>query len=175
MAEAASKRTPAPRLVEREILTRICTTFMMGGGKEIPLKKENLFFIPEAGLSIGYCDQEAYQDGLMEVSSYTHWNCQSRLGAALALKHQTKTVLWKPEIRAYWLHEFNSNPDRLGYVLGGNRYTFGVQGTDENLFEAGAGLSMQPIERLEIIVDLDGQFGRHCSALTLGLRICYEF
>ncbi len=147
----------------------------LGGGKEIQLTAGGLLLTPELAMTVGYYDQEGYTDGLMDIDAYGRWSIQSRLGAALAFETQACSILWKPEVRAYWLHEFNADPDRLGYTLGGGRYSFGVQSPDEEIFEAGAGLSATLNDRLELALDLDGQYSENYSALTVGARAMYEF
>jgi len=146
-----------------------------GIGKEMQLQGNGLLLTPEAAMNISYYDQDGYWDGLMDIDTYSRWSYQSRLGAALALEKQTGSILWKPEVRAYWLHEFSVNPDRIGYTLGGGRYTFGVQAPDEEILEAGIGLGATINDRLELVFDLDGQYSGQYSAVTVGARALYEF
>ncbi len=147
-----------------------------GGGKEFQLSEgESILLTPEAALNVGYYDQEGYNDGLMGVDAYDRWSVLSRLGVALAVEKQTGSILWKPEARAYWLHEFNADPDRISYMIAGSRYTFGVQAPDEDILEVGIGLTATINDRLELALDLDSQFSENYSALTVGARAMYEF
>ena len=149
----------------------------VGGGKEIPLTSAGLLFTPEAALLVGYYGQESYNDGLMDVDAYDRWSYQSRLGAAFALPRQCGGVVLKPEVRAYWLHEFNAEADRIGYSLTGGtgRYTFGVQAPDEDVLEAGTGLGIAFSDRLEIVLDVDGQYSDRYESITVSGRAVYEF
>jgi hypothetical protein len=48
-------------------------------------------------------------------------------------------------------------------------------GPVEGIFETGLGLGLALEERLELVLDLDAQYGAHCQALSAGARIAYEF
>ncbi|MCF7817574.1 MAG: autotransporter domain-containing protein [Kiritimatiellales bacterium] len=149
----------------------------VGGGKEFQLSNTGLLFTPEAALLVGYYGQESYNDGLMDVGTYDRWSYQSRIGAAFALPRQCGTAVLKPEVRAYWLHEFNADSDQIGYSLTGGtgRYTFGVQAPDEDVLEAGVGLGIAFSDRLEIVLDVDGQYSDRYEAITVSGRAVYDF
>ncbi len=149
----------------------------VGGGKEIRETDGDLLFTPEAALIIGYYDQEDYNDGAMDIDAYDRWSYQSRLGAALALQKHAGSVVLKPEVRIHWLHEFNADPDQIGYSLmgGTGRYTFGVQAPDEDILEVGAGFSATFNDRLELVLDVDAQHSELYKAINVSGRIMYEF
>ncbi|MCF7848392.1 MAG: autotransporter domain-containing protein [Kiritimatiellales bacterium] len=153
-----------------------------GGGKELRLSDGDFLFTPEAALLISYYDQEGYREKSLfvarDVDSYDRWSYQSRLGAALALEKQAGSVVLKPEVRAYWLHEFNADPDRVGYSLiggTGGRYILGMQAPSENVFEAGAALRALFSDRLEIALAVDGQFSDDYEAITVSGRAAFGF
>ncbi len=152
--------------------------FYMGGGKEIRLPGNGgAALTPEAALMAGYYGQPEYADGLMRVDEYDHWSCQSRIGAALAVERRWGNIGIKPELRTCWLHEFNADPDRIGYTLigGTGRYSFGVQAPVEDLLEVGLGLGIALGDRLELALDVDAQYGDLYTALQAGGRIAYGF
>jgi len=153
-----------------------CTAYL-GGGKEIKSTDGWLFLVPEAALFAGYYDQEGYNDGLMKVDAYGRWSFQSRLGATLELRKQVGSVVLKPELHTFWLHEFNDDPEQIGYSLigGTGRYTFGVQAPDEDILEIGAGLSATFKDRLELVLDVDGQHNDSYKAIIVSARAVYEF
>ena len=86
-------------------------------------------------------------------------------------------MVLKPEIRTYWLHEFNADPDQIGYSLTGGtgRYTFGVQAPVEDLLELGVGLGATFNDRLEFVLDVDARRSDLYKAITVSGRIMYEF
>jgi outer membrane autotransporter protein len=149
-----------------------------GGGKEIQSSgNDGVVFTPEAALVASYYGQDSYTDGLMQVDAYDRWSVQSRLGAALAVQKPMGSAVLKPEFRTYWLHEFNADPDQIGYSLmgGAGRYGFGVQAPEEDILELGVGISSTFNDRLELALDFDAQFSDLYKALTVGGRIMYEF
>jgi outer membrane autotransporter protein len=153
----------------------------VGGGKEIRFSRNRFMVTPEAAFIVGWYDQESYSESssftAMEVDAYDRWSYQTRLGAALGMEYLSGSVLIKPEVRGYWLHEFEDDPERIGYSLvgGTGRYVFSVQSPDEDVFEVGAGLSATFRERLELVFDVDGQFADAYEAVTVGARAMYQF
>ena len=150
----------------------------IGGGKEIKSTDgDGVILTPEAALLTGYYGQESYYDGLMQVDAYDRWSVQSRLGAAFAVHKQVGSAVLKPEFRTYWLHEFNADPDQIGYTLigGTGRYSFGVQASVEDVIEIGLGLSITLNDRLELVFDVDSQYSELYQTLHAGGRIAYEF
>ncbi len=149
----------------------------LGGGKELSLSGGDYLFAPEAALVVSYFDQDGYSDGLRDIDAYDRWSYQSRLGASITFPKETDSVVWIPEARVYWLHEFNADFDQIGYSLvgGSGRYVFGVQAPVEDLLEAGVGLSAIINDRLEIVFDVDGQYSGHYEAITVSGRVAYEF
>jgi outer membrane autotransporter protein len=134
-------------------------------------------FTPEAALILGYYDQAGYDDGLMKIDPYDRWSVQSRLGATFAVPKQAGSVVLKAEFRTYWLHEFNADPDQIGYSLigGGGGYSFGVQAPDENLLEIGVGFGATFNDRLELVIDVNTQLSDLYQAKTISGRVMYEF
>lgn len=149
----------------------------IGGGRDIRLSDGGLIFTPEAALSADYFKQEDYSDGYRDVDAYDRWSCQSRLGAALALQKQIGSVVLRPELHAYWLHEFNTETGHIGYSLTGGtgHYLFDMQAPDADILEAGVGIRAALTERLELMLGVDGQYSDRYEAVRASGRISFRF
>ena len=84
---------------------------------------------------------------------------------------------FKPEIRAFWLHEFNAKEEDLAYMLigGTGSYNLQLQAPEEDILKLGVGLSTKLGEYLELRADLDGRWGSDYSDHTLLGSIRYQF
>jgi len=153
-----------------------CTIYV-GGGREIHLSDGGLILTPEAALSVDYFNQDSYSDGIRNIDATDRWSYQSRLGAALALQKKMGAVVLKPELHAYWLHEFNTDIDQVGFsqVGGAGRYAFSMQAPDEDVLEAGVGISTLFNERVEFILGVDGQFTDSYEAVRVSGRLSIDF
>lgn len=154
----------------------------IGGGKE--LAKGAWRITPEAALTVGYYDQEAYTETARgvgipaSVDSYSQWSYQTSLGGSLAyLKEFDNNVTLRPEIRAYWLHELDAKDQGQNYRLtsGTQQHEFTVHSPDEDVLEIGAGVSTQLGDSLEVRVDVDMQISDNYDGVTASGRIAYEF
>jgi outer membrane autotransporter protein len=133
-----------------------------------------------------YYNQESYTEEATtavprDVDAYDRFSLQSILGFKTAMYQEYRTFIMIPEVRANWLHEFNTDNDRIGYSLvgGSGDYTFGIQSPEENLFEIGTSVSARLEDKaervLELSLSLDGRFGGDYSAIALSARALYEF
>ena len=151
-------------------------TAYVGGGRVFNLFDNGVEFTPEAGLFSAYFDQENYSDGFRDIDAYNRWSYQSRAGAALALRKQIGLAVVKPELHVYWLHEFNSEADDIGYSLvgGTGRYAFSMQAPEQDVFEGGAGITAVFNDRVELALSVDGQYGEHHEAVRVSGGISVE-
>jgi outer membrane autotransporter protein len=149
----------------------------VGGGRDFHLSDGGIIFTPEAALYVDYFDQESYSDGYRDMDAYDRWSYQSRLGAALAVRKQIGSVVVKPDVHAYWLHEFNSDTDQVGYSLTGGtgRYAFGMQAPDADILEVGVGIAAALTDRLELTLSVDGQHSDRTEAVRATGRISFRF
>ncbi len=154
----------------------------LGGGKEI--QKDAWLITPEASMTLGYYEQDAYVERAIgdivpkSVEAYAAWSYQTSLGLSLAyLKEFDNGVVLKPEVRAYWLHEFDADERRMDYTLvgGTQSHSFTAQAADEDMLELGAGLSVKLGDSLELRADVDMQIGESYEGITGSGRIAYEF
>ncbi len=160
--------------------------FYAGGGKEFVFSNDHWFLTPSAGLLGSYYTQEGYSETATtavarKVDAYDRWSMQSELGLKVSYQREYDRVVLMPETHANWLHEFNSDEQRVGYSLvgGSGHYTLGMQAPVENLFEVGLGLSLwaeaESGKVYEWAVGLDGRFGDGYSASALNARLLVEF
>jgi outer membrane autotransporter protein len=147
----------------------------ISGGKNIRLS--SFVFSPEAALYIDYFDQDGYSDGYKDIDGYDRWSYQSRFGAALSLQKDVGSVSIRPEVHAYWLHEFNADSDYIGYSLTGGTdlYTYGMQSPDEDVLEVGVGINTMFTDRLELLLGVDGQYSDRYDAIRASGRISFKF
>jgi len=152
------------------------------GGKEMMMNRR-LSFTPKASLLWSYYYQESYTEKsnggvAREVDAYEHDSVLSSLGAALAYRQPFDTMVLKPEARFYWLHEFNVDTDSVDYTLQnglGGQYQFVMPAPNEDVFEAGLGLSCIFNDELELVIDVDGRLGENYSGYAVSGRMIWEF
>jgi outer membrane autotransporter protein len=132
---------------------------------------------PEAALSVDYFNQDSYSDGYRDIDATDRWSYQSRLGVALSVKKRVGDVVIKPELHAYWLHEFNEVSSQVGYsqVGGTERYAFSVQGPGADVVDAGVGLSTLLTDRVALTLGVDGQFSDSYEAVRVSGRLSIDF
>lgn len=155
----------------------------LGGGREIGLFDGLLILTPEASMQLGYYYQDRHREtsttGLRRnVSSYDQFSAQSSLGATLALEKEMNGIIWKPELRVRWLHEFETDADPLSYTLVGGLgsiYSATVNSPEEDIFETGLGLSCTLPKNLSLVFDVDWRCGDDYDAYTGSGRIVYRF
>ncbi len=154
--------------------------FYVGGGKE--LIGNYLVFTPQASLLANYYKQDGYTEKASnavgrQVDSFDTLYVQGAVGGSLALYTSLGEMSFKPEIRAFWLHEFNAKEEDLAYMLigGTGSYNLQLQAPEEDILKLGVGLSTKLGEYLELRADLDGRWGSDYSDHTLLGSIRYQF
>ncbi len=160
--------------------------FYTGGGKEFIFRNDQLFLTPSVGLRGSYYSQENYTEHAStavarKVDAYDRWSMQSELGLTASFQRKYNRIVLMPETHASWLHEFNSDEERVGYSLvdGSGHYTFGMQAPVEDLFEAGVGLSLWNKTKSGIVhewsMGFDARFGNGYFASALNARFLFKF
>ena len=152
----------------------------LGGGKALRAFDGRVIFTPEASILLSEYMQESYTEtGLLprDVDAYDRFSARSGLGASLAVQQEFEIVILRPELRCRWLHEFNADEESIDYSLVGSTadYQFDVAGAEEDLIEAGAGLTCTFNDELSLAVDVDWIFGDDYDAYTVAGRMVYEF
>lgn len=155
--------------------------FYFGGGKEIT--GDYLIITPQASLLANYYKQDAYDEESnnavgRSVDSFDALYVQSSLGCSLGFYTTMGNTTLKPELRAHWLHEFNTNEESLSYrLIGGNGspYAMSLQAPVEDIILLGAGMAAKMSDYLELRVDLDTQQASSYSDFTLLGSLRYQF
>jgi hypothetical protein len=154
--------------------------FFAGGGKEIT--RDYVIFTPELSFLGTYYFQENYQEEASDavgrkVRSLETFNLQSTLGTSMAMYMGLGNITFKPEISAYWLHEWIGNEESILYSLQGANGTYGLdfQAPEKDILKLGIGSSAKWGEYLELRADLDGRFGSDYSDYTLLGSLRYQF
>ncbi len=176
-----------------DVDTRIGTTFdtvgsysaknyaiYFGGGKEIAT--DYLIWTPQASLLGNYYKQEAYEETsttatARSVDSFSNLYLQSTLGGSMGLYTAMGDVVFKPELRLFWLHEFNAKEEDVGYRLvgGSQQYNMVFQAPVSDLLRLGVGTSAKVGEYLELRADFDARFGADYSDYTFLGSLRYQF
>ncbi|MEE9367536.1 MAG: autotransporter domain-containing protein [Pontiella sp.] len=154
--------------------------FYFGGGKE--LLSNYLIFTPQASLLGNYYTQDDYRETATttvgrNVESFDAFYLQSSLGGSLGVYTTLGDVTFKPEIRAFWLHEWNAEDESLGYSLigGTGNYTMLLQAPEKDIITIGIGSSAKLGDYLELRADLDTRQGTDYSDYTLLGSLRYQF
>jgi T5SS/PEP-CTERM-associated repeat protein len=151
------------------------------GGRQVKVNR-HLSVTPKASMLWSYYYQEGYTEksnlGVeREVDSYGRNSFLSSLGTAVAYQQEYDTLILKPEARLYWLHEFNSDIEKVDYQLvnGSGEYHFWMPAPEEDVIETGLGISGKFNDELELVLDIDWRFGQDYSAYAVSGRVAFEF
>jgi T5SS/PEP-CTERM-associated repeat protein len=155
--------------------------FYFGGGKE--MLTDYLIITPQASLLGNYYTQDAYKEKSTtsvprSIDSYDAFYLQSSVGLTLGAYMGLGEITFKPEIRAYWLHEFNASEENLNYSLidgTGGIYSLNLQAPEEDILKLGIGSSARLGEYLEVRADLDTRQSANYSDFTLLGSLRYQF
>ncbi len=153
----------------------------VGGGKEIAGKY--LIYTPQVSLLGNYYNQDAYKEQASNavaraVDSFDAFYLQSSVGGSMAMYVGMGDITIKPELRAYWQHEWNAKEESLGYSLidgTGANYTMFLQAPEKDILKIGIGASAKLGEYLELRADLDTRQGKNYSDMTLLGSLRYQF
>jgi len=156
----------------------------IGAGKSFKAA-DSVKVTPEASLLVTYYEQEEYnRAGLTQktIQEYDEWSYLGAVGVNVASQHQidwlNRGLAMIPEIRAHWLHEFNSDLDDFSYIIdGGGTATFGVRPRDEDLLKLGLGFDIWnwKYQSTKFEVDYDGLFSFDYSEHILSGKITCSF
>ncbi len=166
--------------------------FYVGGGFGIPAFNDKAMFTPEVSLLTTYFNRESFTETSdlgspdKKYDSYDQWSYLSALGATLSMIQHIESfnleMEFQPELRAHWLHEFNSEMDDDSYKMmgvpgGGQDIGVALQAREEDLIKLGAGVrfSKWQSDTTEFGVDLDGVFGEDYEAFILSGKVMHRF
>jgi outer membrane autotransporter protein len=94
------------------------------------------------------------------------------------MQQEYDTVTFRPEVRLRWLHEFKDDEEKLDFTLSqgmGGQYFSLMPGAEEDILEAGAGLSCGFDNAWALMLDVDWRFGEDYDAYSVSGRAVYEF
>lgn len=155
----------------------------LGAGMDNVLCSECVFLTPEAGVLVGYYRAESHREQAqqnqpgLDVDAYDRWSYQTRLGATLGLNSRVSdTIVLKPSVKLFWLHEFNDDEDQVGYTFGGSgplsaRY----RGPVDDALEAGLSLVAEIKERYEIGIGVNGDIANDYDSYGVDAHIGVRF
>ncbi|MDZ8119783.1 autotransporter domain-containing protein [Pontiella agarivorans] len=154
--------------------------FSIGGGKE--MIGNYLILTPQASLLGNIYSQEAYKEDApsavgRNVDSYSAFYLQSAIGGSASFYMGMGNIIFKPEVRLHWLHEWLADDESLDFKLAGgaNNYSMLLQAPEKDIFKLGIGSSAKIGEFLELRADLDTRFGKDYSDYTLLGSLRYQF
>ena len=161
----------------------------LGAGAGIPLFSESLVLTPEASILATYYDADGYTEksdmGLPDKKwdSYNDWSYLSSLGASLAYTRRISgyriDMEFRPEIHAYWMHEFNDEMDDSTYRMIGGMHDIDVafQPRDSDLVKFGGGVlfARWGSRSTEFGVNLDGVWGSDYTSYVLSGKLMHRF
>ncbi len=152
----------------------------LGGGKEIT--GDYLIITPQGSLLGNYYSQDGYVEtsagGLpRRVDSMDTFYLQSAIGCSMGLYTAMGDIILKPELRAFWLHEFNAKEEDVAYsIIGGTgSYNMQLQAPESDIIKLGGGVSAKLGEYLEVRADLDARMAGSYSDYTMLGSIRYQF
>jgi len=151
-----------------------------GGGKEIA--GDYLIFTPELSFLGNFYMQKAYDETSSnavgrQVDRVNTFNLQSTLGTSMAMYLGMGKVTMKPELRAFWLHEWAGDEERADYSLigGTGSYSMLLQAPEKDILKLGIGTSAKWGDYLELRADLDTRLGSDYRDYTLLGSLRYQF
>jgi len=155
----------------------------LGGGKELRSRSGMFSLTPEASLLLSDYYQNAYTEGMgtgagRDVDAFGRSSILSSLGASVAMQKEFDIMILRPEARLRWLHEFNSDAEHVDFTLHdgmGGQYYSQIPAAEENILEAGAGLTCKFHDELSLVFDLDWRFGEDYDAYAVSGRAVVEF
>ncbi len=152
----------------------------IGGGYQFQVT-DRLALTPELGGQLNYYHQDSFTEtGILNntYDSYDYWFFESTLGANAAMLFPAgDALLFLPELRLHWRHNFNTDPDRISYTTDGTGTgaSAGIQSPEEDTFVIGAGLLTTVNERLDIDLRIDQQLADGWKSTTYSGNLKVHF
>ena len=156
-------------------------SFFAGGGKEFIT--DYLILTPQLSFLGSFYGQESYEEKssnavAREIDSFDTFLLQSSLGGSMGFYSSIGNFTFKPEIRAFWQHEWLGEEEKLNYTLiggTGNQYDLLLQAPEKDILKLGIGSSAKLGDYLELRADLDTRFGKDYNDYTLLGSLRYQF
>ena len=111
------------------------------------------------------------------MDEFDRWSLRASIGASLAYEQALGSMVVKPEVRGYWLHEYNAREEEIGYRLigGSGNHSYKLRSPDEDVLELGFGLELLFADRLKLTFDLDAELSEFYEGYSASGRLAYEF
>ncbi len=154
--------------------------FYIGGGYQFEDKPSGALFRPLAGLQVSLYDQDAYTEKssnaiVKDVEAYDRWSYLSTIGASLIFPKEGEKVDMELQLRAYWLHEFNDDEEKVGYIMGTQPGQFVLRSPDSDVGQLGVGFVTKGKTAWQLRADVDVQLSETFTSTTLSGALLYEF
>jgi hypothetical protein len=159
------------------------TALYLGVGKEFQDPDgSGALLRPLFGLQLSQYDQDAYEEKssnavAKDVDAYDRWSYQSIFGATMILPSKGKKTDIETQLRAFWLHEFNDDEEKIDYTLIGSDQAgqFILRSPESDVGQFGIGLVAKWDNGLQLRGDLDAQVSSDFYSTTLSGALLYEF
>ena len=158
------------------------STFYIGGGYQFEDEPSGALLRPLLGLQISQFDQDAYTEEssnslAKDVAAYDRWSYLSTVGASLIFPKAGQKVNMELLLRTYWLHEFNTDEENVGYTLidSGLPGQFVMRSPDSDVAQLGMGYVADWKNGWQLRADIDVQFSKTFTSTTLSGALLYEF
>lgn len=156
-------------------------TAKVDGGYPIPVGPAVL--TPVIGMTYTYLDQEGYTEtstngAALKVNSTDTWSLRSQLGAKLDTTYKLSGGhKLTPQVRAAWLHEFNSNAmnTTAAFAAGGASFTSNGLKPTQEAAQLGLGLTIANTNNLKVEVGYDAEVRTDYLSHTGRLQIRSDF
>jgi outer membrane autotransporter protein len=116
----------------------------------------------------------------LNIGSQERESLRSNVGARLGIAAREGDLVFRPEIRGGWYHEFMDNAQLLtanfiSPTLGGASFPFTVTAFDTDYYNAGASLDVSSGGPFAVVFDYEVQFDndREIHAATAGARLAF--
>jgi hypothetical protein len=159
----------------------------IGAGKVFNIT-EKIALTPEASFLASYYDQDGYTRKSKiistldtQIDSYDQWSQLSSIGITLATTHQidwaNRGLAIIPEVRAHWLHEFNSDLDDGKLSIGGNSSPLLVRSREEDIYRLGFGFDVWSwkYQNSKFEVDYDGLIADDYTENVISGKVTFQF
>ena len=130
---------------------------------------------PQAGLRYLHVKQDAHSDGLTYVDTDDTDLLTAVAGVNFAKDLSTKAVTFTPEVRLAATYDVVSDGAEANVILGSSSYTVSGKRLPRFGVEAGLGLQMSVLDKVDVNVDYDLSVRRDYTSHTGTVSLKYNF
>lgn len=156
----------------------------IGAGMKFEVSKA-IAITPEASMLATYYEQDAYDRKIISetqvIGAYDEWSYLGAIGLNIAsakkINWDNAGLVFTPEVRGHWLHEFNDEPADITYTMQGSEGHLGVRARDADMFKLGLGFDIWnwKYQNTMFEIDYDGLFGESFTSHTISGKISHRF